>query len=212
MKDKIETIYEDDDIVVVAKSAGIAVQTKKLAEEDVQSLLRKQLKVKQLFPITRLDQPVEGLVLFAKTKEAAAKLTKQLNDHSMKKIYRAEIYGSFGENAKGTLKDRIYKDGRTNTSKVVTPGDANYNEGKDSVLEYEEIEPGVLRINLLTGRHHQIRVQLSNAGHPILGDKKYGTPESTSQAAGMGITRLMLTAEELEFTHPKTGERVNFRT
>ena len=212
MKDKIETIYEDDDIVVVAKSAGIAVQTKKLAEEDVQSLLRKQLKVKQLFPITRLDQPVEGLVLFAKTKEAAAKLTKQLNDHLMKKIYRAEIYGSFGENAKGTLKDRIYKDGRTNTSKVVTPGDANYNEGKDSVLEYEEIEPGVLRINLLTGRHHQIRVQLSNAGHPILGDKKYGTPESNNQAAGMGITRLMLTAEELEFTHPKTGERVNFRT
>ena len=211
MKDKIETIYEDDDIVVVAKSAGIAVQTKKLAEEDVQSLLRKQLKVKQLFPITRLDQPVEGLVLFAKTKEAAAKLTKQLNDHSMKKIYRAEIYGSFGENAKGTLKDRIYKDGRTNTSKVVTPGDANYNEGKDSVLEYEEIEPGVLRINLLTGRHHQIRVQLANAGHPILGDKKYGTPESTSQAAGMGISRLMLTAQELEFIHPQTGKRVNFQ-
>ena len=212
MKDKIETIYEDDDIVVVWKAAGIAVQTKKLAEEDVESLLRKQLKVKQLYPITRLDQPVEGLVLFAKTKEIAAKLTKQLNDHSMKKIYRAEIYGSFGENAKGTLKDRLYKDGRTNTSKVVFPGDANYNEGKDSVLEYEEIEPGILRINLLTGRHHQIRVQLANAGHPILGDKKYGTPESTNQAAGMGITRLMLTAEELEFTHPKTGERVYFRT
>ena len=211
MKDKIETIYEDDDLVVVWKAAGIAVQTKKLAEEDVESILRKHLKVKQLYPITRLDQPVEGLVLFAKTKEAAAKLTKQLNDHSMKKIYRAEIYGSFGENAKGTLKDRLYKDGRTNTSKVVTPGDANYNEGKDSVLEYEEIEPGVLRINLLTGRHHQIRVQLSNAGHPILGDKKYGTPESNNQAAGMGITRLMLTAEELEFIHPQTGKRVNFQ-
>ena len=157
MNDKVKSIYEDDDIVVVWKSAGIAVQTKKLAEEDVESILRKHLKVKQLYPITRLDQPVEGLVLFAKTKEAAAKLTKQLNNHSMKKIYRAEIYGSFGENAKGTLKDRLYKDGRTNTSKVVLPGDADYNEGKDSALEYEEIEPGILRINLLTGRHHQIR-------------------------------------------------------
>ena len=211
MKDKIETIYEDDDIVVVAKSAGIAVQTKKLAEEDVESILRKHLKVKQLYPIMRLDQPVEGLVLFAKTKEAAAGLTKQLNDHSMKKIYRAEIYGSFGENAKGTLKDRLYKDGRTNTSKVVLPGDANYNEGKDSVLEYEEIEPGILRINLLTGRHHQIRVQLANAGHPILGDKKYGTPESYQLADRMGISRLMLTAQQLEFIHPGTGRRVNFQ-
>ena len=211
MNDKVKSIYEDDDIVVVWKSAGIAVQTKKLAEEDVESILRKHLKVKQLYPITRLDQPVEGLVLFAKTKEAAAKLTKQLNDHSMKKIYRAEISGSFGENAKGTLKDRLYKDGRTNTSKVVLPGDADYNEGKDSALEYEEIEPGVLRINLLTGRHHQIRVQLANAGHPILGDKKYGTTESNNQAAGMGISRLMLTAQELEFIHPQTGKRVNFQ-
>ena len=91
MNDKVKTIYEDDDLVVVWKAVGIAVQTKKLAEEDVESLLRKQMKVKQLFPITRLDQPVEGLVLFAKTKEAAANLTKQLNNHSMKKIFATRI-------------------------------------------------------------------------------------------------------------------------
>ena len=130
--------YEDEDLLVVYKPAGLAVQTKKFAEEDLESLLRKQTKTAYLAPITRLDQPVEGLVLFAKTKEAAAKLSKQLNDHSMKKIYRATVYGSFGENAKGSLSDRLYKDGRTNTSKVVLPGDRDYAMGKDSSLNYEE--------------------------------------------------------------------------
>ena len=216
MNSSVRIIYEDEALLVVGKPAGLAVQTKKFAEEDLESLLRKKLKerdsgakeVPQLYPITRLDQPVEGLVLFAKTREAAAKLTKQLNDHSMKKIYRAEIYGSFGEGANGSLNDRLYKDGRTNTSIVVKPGNPNYKQGKDSSLNYEEIAPGILRIELLSGRHHQIRVQLANAGHPILGDLKYGTEASKEESKRREIKRLMLTAEELELTHPVSGEKV----
>lgn len=208
--DTVKIIYEDAQILVAGKPAGLAVQTKKIAEEDLESLLRKKLKNSNLAPITRLDQPVEGLVLFAKTKEAAAKLTKQLTEHSMQKIYLAGIYGSFGEGAKGSLKDRLYKDGRSNTSKVVLPGDSCYAEGKDSALNYEEISPGELRIELLTGRHHQIRVQLANAGHPILGDTKYGSEKSREETARLGIKRLMLTAKELEFKHPVTGKIMHF--
>ena len=208
--DTVKIIYEDAWILVAGKPAGLAVQTKKIAEEDLESLLRKKMKAPYLAPITRLDQPVEGLVLFAKTKEAAAKLTKQLTEHSMQKIYLAKIYGSFGEGAKGSLKDRLYKDGRSNTSKVVLPGDPDYAEGKDSALNYEEISPGELRIELLTGRHHQIRVQLANAGHPILGDTKYGSEKSREESIRLGIKRLMLTAKELEFKHPGTGEILHF--
>jgi len=213
----IKIIFEDDSIVVIGKPAGIAVQTKKLAEEDAESFLRKHLKAEGAVPkdgypapITRLDQPVEGLVLFAKTKEAAANLTRQLNEHSMKKIYRADIYGSFENIPRGTLRDRLLKDGKTNTSRVVLPGESGYADGKEASLNYEETAPGVLRIELITGRHHQIRVQLANAGHPILGDLKYGTAESKEESDRRGIARLMLTAEELHFNHPKTGERVKF--
>ncbi len=212
-------LYEDDSLTVVIKKAGLAVQTRKIAEEDLESLLKKKVAGERkagsekifLAPINRLDQPVEGLVIFAKTSRAAEALTAQLKAGKITKIYEAGIYGSFAESEKeGILKDRLYKDERANVSRVVRPGDRDYNKGKDAELHYQEVAPGKLRIRLITGRHHQIRVQLSHAGHPILGDFKYGTEASIEESKRQEIRRLMLTAAELHFTHPVTKQPMHF--
>ena len=89
-------------------------------------------------------------------------------------------------------------------------GDPRYSQAKDAELHYKEISPGKLRIHLITGRHHQIRVQLSEAGHPILGDLKYGTMKSMAETEKQDIRRLMLTAKELHFVHPVTGQKMDF--
>ena len=209
---EMEIVYEDKVILVVNKPAGLAVETKRVAEEDLESILRKRYpQDKSLFVITRLDQPVSGLVLFARTKEAAADLSKQLLEHRIKKKYRAFISGSFKENGQATegiLKDRLIKDARTNTSKVVHLNEKDYKIAKEAILFYREVSPGEAEIDLQTGRHHQIRVQLSNAGHPILGDYKYGNAASIEETKAKGISKLMLLAEELTFVHPLTGETV----
>lgn len=209
-------IYEDEWILLVDKPAGLAVETKRIDEEDVESLLRKRLKDTEkgkakpyLACINRLDQPVRGLVLFARTPAAAADLSAQLNRHEIAKIYEACVYGSF-EAKEGTLKDVLLKDGRTNTSRVLAKNDPEYGKGKEAVLTYEEVSPGVLKIRLQTGRHHQIRVQLSHAGHPILGDTRYGSEASLRESREKGIKRLMLTACELGFVHPKTKKSMHF--
>ena len=209
---EMEIVYEDKVILVVNKPAGLAVETKRVAEEDLESILRKRYpQDKSLFVITRLDQPVSGLVLFARTKEAAADLSKQLQEHRIKKKYRAFISGSFekdGQDTEGILKDRLIKDARTNISKVVHLNEKDYKIAKEAILFYREVSPGEAEIDLQTGRHHQIRVQLSNAGHPILGDYKYGNAASIEETKAKGIAKLMLLAEELTFVHSLTGETV----
>ena len=209
--------YEDDDILVVLKPAGLAVETKKVSEEDLRSLLRKHCagqegKTTQFAPapVNRLDQPVQGLVLFAKNKEAAGALSRQMQGGDFTKIYEACIYGSM-EEKKGRLHSYLYKDAKTNTSKAISKNDPEFAKAKEAILDYEEIAPGILRIRLQTGRHHQIRVQLSETGHPILGDYKYGTEESVKMTKEKQIERLMLTAVELSFTHPVTKKQMTFR-
>lgn len=212
---EVRIVYEDASLLVVDKPAGLAVETKRVAEEDLESLLKKRYpKDQSLSPITRIDQPVSGLVLFARTKEAAADLSRQLNEHTIRKKYRAFVSGSF-ESAKAAeereLRDRLMKDGRNNSSRVVKPGEKDYKNAKEAILFYKEVAPGELVIDLKTGRHHQIRVQLANAGHPILGDYKYGNAESVAETKEKGITKLMLFAEELSFRHPVTGKEICVR-
>ena len=150
----------------------------------------------ELHVINRLDQPVEGLVLFAKNKKAAAGLTRQLTEGKIEKIYRAEITGQIPKD-EDILTDYLLKDGRTNTSRVVAQGTP---KSKQAVLSYKKLSDSDLEIRLMTGRHHQIRVQLSNAGMPIKGDRKYGRPDPDYHG------RLMLTACRLSFIHPGTGK------
>ena len=216
---EVKILYEDKAILVACKKAGLAVETKKIAEEDLESILKKHLmsngdfatrkQPPYLAPINRLDQPVRGLVLFAKNREAAAILTKDLTDGKIEKIYHAAVFGSF-DHPEGTLKDILIKDGKTNSSRVVLPGDKSYKDGKEAILHYKETSPGELEIRLITGRHHQIRVQLANAGHPILGDAKYGTAESKEESDKKEIRQISLTAQKLVFSHPVTKKQLEF--
>lgn len=143
--------------------------------------------------------------MFCKTPAAAKELSRQLTTSGFGKYYRAQALGIFEHN-EGTLEDYLVKDGRTNTSCVC---EENVPDAKYARLHYKVIHTGTLpsgepfsqlEIHLDTGRHHQIRVQFAHAGHPLIGDRKYGTAACTSR-------QLMLYACRLEFTHPTTGEK-----
>lgn len=203
----MEILYEDNSIVVCYKPAGIATQTKKIGEKDMESELSNYLKDKgespEIHVVHRLDQPVEGVMVFAKTSEAANKLTKQIADKTFKKHYYAIITReAFPE--EGDLEDYLVKDNRTNLSKVVKDTDPR---AKKASLKYHTVDKWddrkLLDIELLTGRHHQIRIQLASRTAPILGDVKYG---------GISTGRnLALCSYSIGFKHPATGETVNFK-
>ena len=200
----INILYEDEEVIVCEKPAGVAAQTKRLGQADMESLLKNYRAGKGEQPyigvVHRLDQPVRGVMVFAKTKEAAADLSRQVQTKMADKFYYAVTDG-VPEQKKGTLEDYLLRDGKTNTSKVVSKS----TEGaKAARLNYEVTAQNktnaVLRIRLDTGRHHQIRVQLSHAGLPICGDAKYG------KAGGP----LCLCAYKVIFSHPRTGNRMEF--
>lgn len=212
MSSDVKILYEDESIMVVWKEAGLAVQARSAGQRDLESMLLNMLSVRskipgrpELYVVHRIDQPVEGLVLFARTKAAAADLAGQLTDGRMKKIYRARVMGEIPKE-EGTLEDYLVRDAG-NVSRVVPRPDrkaGNKNRPKKAVLHYKKIGEDELLIELFTGRHHQIRVQLAHAGMPIRGDRKYGKKDP--EYAG----RLMLTAWRLTFVHPGTKKTVTF--
>lgn len=217
MDQRIGIVYEDDALIVCHKHPGIAVQTAAPGQADMVSELKKYLAQKcgsnpYLAVVHRLDQPVEGLLVFAKTKEAAAFLSEQVQNpgDGFCKEYTAKVYGKMPQ-PEGELVDHLVKDARSNTSRVVSEKDKN---GKKSVLYYEVTgeteQTQTLRIRLKTGRHHQIRVQLSHAGCPILGDTRYGTEDAKRYASEQGIRQLCLCASRLEFTHPVSKKRMKY--
>lgn len=206
IKDKI--LYEDDAIIVCRKEAGIPVQTAKMGLQDMVSLLKNYRVQKKEEPyiglVHRLDQPVEGVMLFAKTKQAASALAKQVSGRSVDKCYYAVVWGKMSA-ASGELSDYLLKDGKSNRSEVVPEQTAG---AKKAELSYrvlkEKEEKSLLDVCLKTGRHHQIRVQLSHAGCPIYGDSKYGTKGEN------GYLPLALCSYKLGFIHPTTGKRMEF--
>lgn len=206
IKDKI--LYEDEELLVCKKPAGIPVQTDKIGQQDMVSLLKNYRSMKKEEPyiglVHRLDQPVEGVMLFAKTKQAAGILAKQVSGRTLDKWYYAVVRGKMSEE-QGELEDYLLKDGRSNVSKVVKENTAG---AKKAELFYETVEgkedKSLLRVQLKTGRHHQIRVQLSHAGCPIYGDSKYGA------AKEKGYLPLALCSYKIGFLHPKTGKKMEF--
>ena len=203
----MEVLYEDDSIVVVYKPAGLATQTRNIGEKDMESELSNYLKSKgespEIHVVHRLDQPVEGVMVFAKTKEAANNLTRQIADHSFKKHYYAIITReTFPE--EGDLVDYLVKDNRTNLSKVVKESDPR---AKKASLKYHTVDEWddrkLLDIELFTGRHHQIRIQLASRTAPILGDVKYGGVSTGHNLA--------LCSYSIGFTHPTSGKPVTFQ-
>jgi 23S rRNA pseudouridine1911/1915/1917 synthase len=162
--------------------------------------------------INRLDQPVEGIVLAAKNKTAARKLSEQLTGHRISKKYLAVVCArdtdTEEKNHTVTLVDYLLKDGKNNTTAVVKKGTAGCRRAELRYRVCGESEDGkrLLEVELLTGRHHQIRVQLAHAGMPIDGDRKYGEVLSEKEGNCAGAKTLALCASELVFSDPQSGD------
>ena len=156
--------------------------------------------------VHRLDQPVRGVMVFAKTKEAASDLSRQIATKAADKFYYAVTEG-VPEKKSGTLEDYLFRNGKTNLSTVVPK---NTPEAKRAELSYEVLETkngrALLRIKLETGRHHQIRVQLAHAGYPLVGDRKYNFKEHMN-ATG---EPMCLCSYKIGFRHPATKKKMEF--
>ena len=211
-KTNLNVIYEDNHIIVVVKPVNIPSQGDKTGDADMLTIIKQYLKEKYNKPgnvylglVHRLDRPVGGVMVFAKTSKAAARLSEQVREKTFRKKYLVIANGKF-ENDNGVLEDYLLKNEKTNMSKVVPEGTKNskYAKLEYRVLKYDsELNLSVLKINLHTGRHHQIRVQLSSRGHSIYGDQKYG-------GRGHG-KQICLWAYELTIQHPITKEEMSFK-
>lgn len=209
---KLKVIYEDNHIIVVEKIPNIPSQSDKTGDIDMLTMVKQYIKEKYNKPgnvylglVHRLDRPVGGIMIFAKTSKAASRLSEQVREKVFKKKYLAVVDGKI-ENKSGTLEDYLYKDERNNISKVVNKNKKNAKFAKldYEVIKYDEVKNlSLVKVNLHTGRHHQIRVQLSNFGHSIFGDQKYGTRGQGKQIA--------LWAYELTINHPITKEEMTFK-
>ena len=202
---KIKVLYEDNHILVVEKPVGILSQADATKDDDMVNLLKSYLKEKYQKPgnvylglVHRLDRMVGGVMVFAKTSKAARRLSLEIQNHELIKEYRAVINGQMGP-LKGSLKDYLKKDESKNIT-VIAP------DGKEAILDYETLKTvdnlSLVKINLKTGRSHQIRVQFSSRNHPLVGDSKYGINKAKIPLA--------LFANSLTFTHPVTKEIMKF--
>ena len=205
----LNILYEDNHIIVVEKQPGILSQADKSNDSDMLTIIKNYIKEKYNKPgnvylglVHRLDRMVGGVMVFAKTSKAASRLSEQVRNKTFKKEYLCIVNGVL-ENKEGHLENYLVKDSKTNKSSVTTP-----NLGKLSILDYKVLKENykkslsLLKIDLKTGRHHQIRVQLSNIGYPIYGDMKYNKTANSNE--------LYLYAYRLSFIHPTTKEQLTF--
>ena len=225
-----QIVYEDEAVLVIRKPAGLATESAGIGQKDVVSELKNYVakknpgKMPYLGVVHRLDQPVEGLLVFAKTKKAAENLTAQLGKGTLKKEYLAVVCGKVPENT-GRLVDYLAKekgmavvrdtaDAQAKKDADVQAEKAADPQAKKAVLTYmkkaETEELTLLAVQIETGRFHQIRAQLSHAGFPILGDEKYGSEESKELSREKKIRFTALCAASLSFRHPVTGKIMAF--
>ena len=204
--------YEDKDLLVVYKPAGLATQSARVTSPDLVSAMARHLKGASVYVVHRLDQPVEGLLVLAKTKQAAAALNKQLQAGTLNKQYYALVHQAEEFPEEGTLVDYLWKNPQTQKAEIVPQASG---KGKQAKLHYRVLtrkdDMTLLDVRIETGRFHQIRAQLAHAGFPILGDQKYGTQASMEYTTQLGIKNVSLFAYALTFTHPKTGKQMEFQ-
>lgn len=207
----LKILYEDNHIIVVEKPVNIPSQADKTGDEDMLTIIKKYIKEKYNKPgdvylglVHRLDRPTGGVMVFAKTSKAASRLCEQVREKKMHKSYLCIVDGKL-DKTRDTWRDFLLKNEKSNTSKVVKEGTKN---SKEAILDYEvvkyneEIDMSVVKVNLYTGRHHQIRVQFASRNHSLSGDQKYGT-------RGRG-KQLALWAYKLTFIHPTKKEEMVF--
>lgn len=212
-----DIIYEDNSIIVIFKPAGLATQTANIAQPDCVSLIREHIHKSNpasgqepyVGIIHRLDQPVAGLLVFAKDRKSAAELSRQVQSDMMNKHYLAMVEGIVDVASDTILENSMYKDASAGKALITddsakAPGNAKVRKATliyhtERILEEEN--KTILSIKLVTGRFHQIRAQLSHMGHPIAGDRKYGAV--TTYPSGIALV-----ADRISFTHPASGEKV----
>lgn len=197
----MKIIFEDNDIVVAVKPPEILSQGDEKGRANAVDLL-KEMTGSDVFPVHRLDKGVGGVMVFAKNAKSAAELSKQVSDRTMEKTYLALLHGEIAEE-KGRLEDLLFFDRGKNKSFVVKRERRGV---KKALLDYECISKGegrsLVRVKLITGRTHQIRVQFSSRGYPLYGDRRYGAKDEEKNIA--------LLSKEISFLHPKTGEKMTF--
>lgn len=210
---EIPILYEDNHLLVVEKPVNIPVQEDRTGDNDLLTILKQDIKFRYNKPgdvflglVHRLDRPVGGAMVFAKTSKAASRLSDVIRKQALDRKYLAVVRGT-PPAKKGMLEHYLVKDSRQN--KVFTTSASN-SSGKKAVLEYELVgqsgQLSLLSIRLHTGRSHQIRVQLSESGCPLYGDQKYG------QAVNRPGQQIALWANLLSFKHPTKDELVTVQS
>ena len=205
----VKILYEDNHLIVAVKPAGVLSQSDGSDAPDMLTILKAYIKDKYSKPgevylglVHRLDRPVSGVMVFARTSKAASRLSEQIRTRRVEKLYRAVVQGRL--EGTGSLENYILKDPSANK---VTVYDREVPGAKYAVLEYRSVKASddrsLIEIRLGTGRAHQIRAQFANAGHPLLGDRRYG---NTLLWDG----DICLQSFKLAFDHPTKGERMTF--
>ena len=202
---RLNVLYEDNHIIVVVKPYNVLSQGDSTKDKSIMDMVKEYIKVKYNKPgnvylglVHRLDRPVGGIMVFARSSKAASRLTKSFNEHSIIKKYLAIVHGKI--NGTGEFVDYIKKE--SNGNSIIS------DDGKKSILEYEAISYdkedncSLVSIDLKTGRHHQIRVQFASRGHYLLGDQRYGVLDNT---------QICLFAYYLSFVHPVTRKVMEFK-
>lgn len=206
MKNNLDVLYEDNHIIVVVKPFNILSQSDDTNDIDMLTIIKSYLKEKYNKPgnvylglVHRLDRPTSGIMIFAKTSKAASRLSKEIIENKVNKKYLAIINGTLIEK-EGTFEDYLLKDKDFN-SKTVDEKTGKYAKLNYKVLK-EKDNLSLVEIELITGRHHQIRVQFASRGYPLYGDQRYGIEDRK---------QLALYAYYLSFIHPVTKEKMEFK-
>ena len=202
----INILYEDNHLLVVEKPINVPVQKDSSNDLDLLTILKDYLKKKYNKPgnvylglVHRLDRPVGGVMVFAKTSKAASRLSEQIRNGIFKKKYLAIVCGKVKD--ENTLEDYLLKDSKTNMVKL----DKN---GKKSILNYKRLDYkdglSLVEIELITGRSHQIRVQFSSRKYPLYGDQRYNKDAKVGE-------QIALFSNFITFKHPITKEQISFK-
>jgi 23S rRNA pseudouridine1911/1915/1917 synthase len=209
----IQVLYEDNHVIVVVKPPNVPTQEDSSRDTDLLTLIKADLKHRHQKPgnvylglVHRLDRPVGGLMVFAKTSKAASRLSDAVRTRTIRKVYTAVVNGRPKE-PQGSLRHHLLKDERTN---MVTVVPASKPGAKEALLDYRVLASleglSLVQVELHTGRPHQIRVQFAAIDCPLVGDQRYGAHLTKPGQ------QIALWSTELSFEHPTTKEQLRFRS